>query len=260
MSHYNFRTKMNFWIPARLCQSVLQFFVCCCLLLCTSPQAKGTLPRVLVFSYTNHPTTQQYYLPIIRQAYQNLGIEIQLVEASPNRFIQLYQEGKIDGDIARIDSLKQLLPQMQLVYQIDEMKISYHCSARVKCSPADLTDPGLLIFTPVVKKVQDMIKLKISAKTYEVNNWQQLLDMYQQQKVDRFMMVDGKRFHTTLQLSSQRFVIPHIPLPFYHMLHHQHQQLTPLVAAEIAKVLATYPHLPASNERQNTEATTAHNN
>lgn len=251
---------MNFWIPNRLCQSVLQIFVCCCVLLCTSPQAKGTLPRVLVFSYTNHPTTQQYYLPIIRQAYQNLGIEIQLVEAGPDRFIQLYQEGKIDGDIGRTATLKQLLPRMQLVYQIDEMKISYHCSARVKCSPADLTDPALLIFTPVVKKVQDMVKLKISARTYEVNNWQQLLDMYQQQKVDRFIMVDGKRFHTTLQLSLQRFFVPHLPIPFYHMLHHKHSQLTPLVAAEIAKVLASYPHLPASNEPLHALETTAHNN
>lgn len=220
---------------------------CCYSCLPGVAAAKGTLPRVLVLSYSNHPTVQKYYLPIVQQAYQNLGIEIQLVEAAPERFIQLYQQGKIDGDIARIDALSQLLPQLVLVRQLDRMQVSYHCSAAVPCSAADINDPNLLIFTPVVKTARQLIKLQVLAKTYEVNSWQQLLDLYQQKKVDRFLMVDGARFHTTLQASPQRFEIAHRPLPFYHVLHHQHRQLAPLVAEQIEKVLATYPPLPKSD-------------
>lgn len=232
------------------CRLHLAALLLCASLFSVQLSAKGTVPRALVFSYTNHPTTQQYYLPIVRQAYQNLGIELQLVEAGTERFIQLYQEGKIDGDIARIGLLKQLLPSLLLVYQLDEMQVSYHCSARVSCSIADLTDPQLLIFTPVVKKVQQMIKLQILAKTYEVNNWQQLLDLYQQQKADRFLMADGRYFHTTLTASAQRISIPHMPLPFYHVLHHQHNQLAPLVTAEITKVMAAYPALSQAKPQQ----------
>lgn len=220
---------------------------CCYSCLPGVAAAKGTLPRVLVLSYSNHPTVQKYYLPIVQQAYQNLGIEIQMVEAAPERFIQLYQQGKIDGDIARIDALSQLLPQLVLVRQLDRMQVSYHCSAAVPCSAADINDPNLLIFTPVVKTARQLIKLQVLAKTYEVNSWQQLLDLYQQKKVDRFLMVDGARFHTTLQASPQRFEIAHRPLPFYHVLHHQHRQLAPLVAKQIEKVLATYPPLPKSD-------------
>jgi len=238
--------KAQLWLLMLCCYSCLPGFAA----------AKGTLPRVLVFSYTNHPTVQKYYLPIVLQAYQNLGIEIQLVEMATERFIQLYQQGKIDGDIARIEALTQLLPQLLLVQQLDQMQVSYHCSAVVHCSAADINDPNLLMFTPVVKKARQLIKLQVLAKTYEVNSWQQLLDLYQQKKVDRFLMVDGGRFHTTLQVSPQRFEIAHMPLPFYHVLHHQHRQLAPLVAEQIQKVLAGYPPLPKpSHNKAAIEAT-----
>lgn len=233
--HILHSVKVPLFLLMLCCYSCLPGFV----------EAKGTLPRVLVLSYTNHPTTQKYYLPLVLQAYHNLGIEIQLVEVATERFIQLYQQGKIDGDIARIKALTQLLPQLLLVQQLDQMQVSYHCSAVVSCSPTDLNDPHQLIFTPVVKKVRQLIKLEVLAKTYEVNSWQQLLELYQQNKVDRFLMVDGKRFRTTLKVSPQRFEIPHTPLPFYHVLHHQHRQLAPLVAEQIQKALANYPPLPA---------------
>lgn len=219
----------------------LRLLLLYCCLLPAAVYAKGTLPRGLVFSYTNHPTTQQYYLPIVRQAYKNLGIELELVEASTARFIQLYQEGKIDGDIARISQLKQFLPDLLLVYKIDDMQVSYHCGANVHCSAADLNNPNRLIFTPVVKKVQQLIKLQLLAKTYEVNSWQQLLDLYQHQKTNRFLMVDGRRFHTTLNATPQRIAIRHTLLPVYHVLHNKYQQLVPLVAAEMKNVMARYP-------------------
>lgn len=193
--------------------------------------------KPLVFSYVRHPIVELQLKPMITEAYRNLGYEVRFVDMQSDRFIQQFESGAIDGDVARLGQLASVLPSMLLVYQFDQLNLTLQCRPGLSCVEADLENPEQLLFVPAQTQVFKMLQLNYKAQIYTVRDWSQLLDLYKNDKIDRFFWLEGTLLKSGLLPDTSSLQIKTPTLDLYHVLHNSNTELAPLVKAELKKIM-----------------------
>ncbi len=56
-------------------------------------------PAKMTFSYVDHPAMVNFIIPVIRDAYQKLGIETDFIAQPSNRNLMLVEKNVVDGDV-----------------------------------------------------------------------------------------------------------------------------------------------------------------
>ncbi|MBU0914669.1 MAG: hypothetical protein KKF22_19235 [Gammaproteobacteria bacterium] len=214
------------------------YFVHCLLLLCFFCDAKETTRlKPLVFSYVSHPIIELQLKPIISEAYLKLGYKVRFVNMQSDRFIQQFESEAVDGDVARLGQLTSVLPSMLLVYQFDQINLTLQCRPGLSCDEADLADPKKLLFIPAQSQVFRMLQLNYKAQVYTVRDWSQLIDLYNEGKIDRFFWLEGQRLKSGQLPQTSRLLIKTPQLALYHVLHNSNAELAPLVKVELEKIM-----------------------
>lgn len=214
----------------------LLLYSLCLALFCSSPGAGQMKP--LLFSYTSHPIIERDLIPLLTEAYRNLGYETSFVNMPSDRFIQQFESGSLDGDVARLNQLTGLLPSMRLVYKFDEISMTLRCRPGISCEEADLDNPKNIIFIPAQTQVFSFLQLNYKAKIYTVRDWSQITEMYYAGKLDRFFWLEGNLLQNHKTPKTNSFMIKTQPLDIYHVLHESQAELIPLISAELERLIA----------------------
>ncbi len=120
-----------------------------------------------------------------------------------DRFIKQFESGAVDGDVARLHQLTAFLPSMLLVYKFDELNLTLQCRPGLSCTQADLDNPDHLLLIPAQTQVFRTLQLSFGAKVYTVRDWSQLIDLYNEGKIDRFFLA-GRQQAEIRQASSNQ--------------------------------------------------------
>ena len=198
-------------------------------------------PQKLILSYGPHPTMDNMILPRVQKAYQKLGIQIDFVPTNSERFVKLFQQNLLDGDVARINRRHQQIPDLVDVLLIDQVHASYHCRPKIPCSLKDLQDPGLRIYIPTIEQGLAAMEINIKAKLYIVNDWSQLLSMYRHGRIDRFIWLNSEHYHKDELTDTVSLNIPHPKTELYHVLRKKYAAIFPQIKAAIEYEMAQKP-------------------
>ncbi len=232
----------------------LVFYFVHCLLLSSffCDAEESTKLKPLVFSYVSHPIIELQIKPRISEAYRNLGYKVRFVDMQSDRFIQLFESGAIDGDVARLGQLTSVLPSMLLVFQLDQLDLTLECRPGLSCTDSDLEDPENTLFIPAQNQVFKMLQLNYKAQVYTVRDWSQLIDLYNEGKIDRFFWLEGHRLKTGQLPQTNSLLIKTPELKLYHVLHNSNAELAPLVKAELEKMRLKRASADSKTEDKNT--------
>ncbi|WP_127024767.1 hypothetical protein [Rheinheimera mangrovi] len=229
------------------------YFVHCLLFCCFFSDAKETARlKPLVFSYVSHPIIELHLKPRISDAYRKLGYKVRFVNMPSDRFIRQFESGAVDGDVARLGQLTSVLPSMLLVYQFDQLELTLQCRPGLSCTEADLEDPENLLFIPAQNQVFRMLQLNYKAQVYTVRDWSQLIDLYNEGKIDRFFWLEGHRLKTGQLPQTNSLLIKTPQLALYHVLHKSNAELAPLIKAELEKTRRKRASADIKTEDKNT--------
>lgn len=229
------------------------YFVHCLLFCCFFSDAKETARlKPLVFSYVSHPIIELHLKLRISEAYRKLGYKVRFVNMPSDRFIRQFESGAVDGDVARLGQLTSVLPSMLLVYQFDQLELTLQCRPGLSCVEADLDNPENLLFIPAQSQVFRMLQLNYKAQVYTVRDWSQLIDLYNEGKIDRFFWLEGHRLKTGQLPQTNSLLIKTPQLALYHVLHKSNAELAPLVKAELEKTRQKRASADIKTEDKNT--------
>lgn len=224
-----------------------------CLLFCFSSAAQEAIRlKPLVFSYVSHPIIELQIKPRISEAYRNLGYKVRFVDMQSDRFIQQFESGAVDGDVARLGQLTSVLPSMLLVYQFDQINLTLECRPGLSCTDSDLEDPENILFIPAQNQVFKMLQLNYKAQVYTVRDWSQLIDLYNEGKIDRFFWLEGRKLKTGQLPPTNSLLIKTPQLALYHVLHKSNAELAPLIKAELEKTRQKRASADSKSEDKNT--------
>lgn len=229
------------------------YFVHCLLLSSFFCDAEETTKlKPLVFSYVSHPIIELQLKPRISEAYRKLGYKVRFVNMQSDRFIQQFESGAVDGDVARLGQLTSVLPSMLLVYQFDQINLTLQCRPSLSCTEADLDNPENLLFIPAQSQVFRMLQVSYKAQVYTVRDWSQLIDLYNEGKIDRFFWLEGRKLKTGQLPPTNSLLIKTPQLALYHVLHKSNAELAPLIKAELEKTRQKRASADSKTEDKNT--------
>jgi hypothetical protein len=134
--------------------------------------AKGK-PTHMTFSYIYHPVIVKELIPIVRRAYLELGIQIELVMLPSSRNLKAVESGKVDGDIAfsalvlkSHDSLIKIEPELATSIFV------LLCLPDVECDKEVLFDNNnVIVSTDTIHEgLQRLYPRALSDSFYTINN------------------------------------------------------------------------------------------
>ncbi|GAC20800.1 hypothetical protein GARC_3846 [Paraglaciecola arctica BSs20135] len=130
-------------------------------------------PTYMTFSYVDHPVIVNELVPIIRRAYLDLGIQIELVMLPAHRNLKAVESEEVDGDIAYsdvtldgYDTLIKIEPSMVTAV------IVLLCLPDIQCNKEILFDDtkGIVSTDTIYKSVQAFYSKPLSRSFYTINN------------------------------------------------------------------------------------------
>ena len=99
------------------------------------------LPEKLSFTAAEHPSIQRTFIPLIKNVYDRLGVEIEIVTVPVSRGLKLVDQGLFDGDVVRLGSvIKDFDNLIEIPVPLTEVDISLYCNTDVACNLNVLTD------------------------------------------------------------------------------------------------------------------------
>ena len=120
----------------------------------------------LVFASINHPTVIDYYEPLLRSIYAELGINLDFVYISGERSEVSLQSGLIDGALAYSEANLASVENMIVVEPpLITVKQYLLCQQGLDCTPSVLEDPENTIFMASVVKKSQNLEIKASIET-----------------------------------------------------------------------------------------------
>lgn len=130
-------------------------------------------PKKMTFSYIDHPVIVDEIIPIVRQAYLELGIQIELVMLPSSRNLKAVESGKVDGDIAYSDLLlKGYDSLVKIEPQLATSVFVLLCLPDVECSLEVLFDNNnAIVSTDTTHKgLMSFYSKPLSNAFYTINN------------------------------------------------------------------------------------------
>jgi len=199
-------------------------------------KAEPALPKSLVLSYANHPAVIQYHLPVIKQAYEKLGIAVEFIILPFERDLMLIAKGATDGDVIRalprIQKYKNLITVGQ---PLDNVRFAIFCRIGKTCTSEILYNPENIILVGLNINTFDF-SANWRAKVYKVGIFEKFYSLFKSKRFDYFVYVLTKSEsyqHNFEDVNS--FMLADSPA--YHVLHKKYSFMQEQVSNAIKQVL-----------------------
>jgi hypothetical protein len=223
-------------------------FALACTVMLLSAQC---LAEPFVLSHAPHPALKSIYIPILKEVYSELEIDVEFLEMSTRRGLVEANAQRVDGDVARFAEALQDFPNLITVPPaLDRAEIILLCVREVDCSDNALKNAENRIVIPtetaVVRRFVATYPAKFLPVSHSLSKAQELLSL--------------GRFEYALYVSSKLY--PHHAktdeyglnwavlesFPLYHVLHKSHRELADDMNPVLSRILKRY-HLEKQTKK-----------
>ncbi|MDF2177146.1 hypothetical protein P2G88_02665 [Aliiglaciecola sp. CAU 1673] len=219
-------------------------WVCALSLLCLSANLKANAVEPLTkisLSYLEHPSVVTRAIPIVRDAYQALGIELELVAMPASRLISSILQGQLDGDVVLAEDIFYPYPDIIAVGPpLSSVTFVLLCQPRVDCTAEILGNPTITIastdesYNSVVRRIPNAAGSHI----YKVNYLGKMPELVASGHFDYAFYVMSNDWPVPEGVKKLKR-LPLFESYAYHVLHKKHADLVPRLHQAIANVLAS---------------------
>lgn len=228
--------KRNKWLRwYRLGGLVGGFSLFCCLVAAQPVMHIGTLTQVS----PQHPLVLK-----VQQAYQNIGLQMQLETMPLERLrLEAARGVLVDGNLAATASLQQVVPQLiRIPVQLYQLELTAFVRDP-QLKPAQWADLQPLRVTYMA----GMLSVEARLKQYQVKaltaalTLEQALQYVAKGRVDVAVLPKAEAEYVLRQLPGQQLqvVLPPLEqLPLYHYIHQKHQALVGPLTAQLTQIMA----------------------
>ena len=174
------------------------FLLCCVIsfgLLFNASVCAKDKPTHMTFSYIDHPVIVNDVIPIVRRAYLELGIQIELVMLPSSRNLKAVESGKVDGDIAYSDLLLEGYESLiKIEPQLATSVFVLLCLPDVQCNQEVLFDNNnAIVSTDTTHKgLMSFYSKPLSNAFYTINNLSIIPDLLVQERFQYGIYVFGE--------------------------------------------------------------------
>jgi hypothetical protein len=215
--------------------------ILCCVLFVSlffnaSVGAKGR-PTHMIFSYIDHPVIVNDLIPIVRRAYLELGIQIELVMLPSSRNLKAVESGKVDGDIAysalvleNHDSLIKIEPQLATSIFV------LLCLPNVECNEEILFDNNnVIVSTDTIHKgLLRFYPQPLSDSFYTINNLSIIPNLLAQNRFQYGIYVFGESQIISPDIQQLK-VINLFRTDIYHTIHQKYGFMKDEISAALQR-------------------------
>lgn len=199
----------------------------------------------LKISYLNHPSVVNIALPIVKKAYESLGIEVQFIESPAHRLLQEIQSNHTDGDVIHAQEIFNTFPDIIKVgpplTRVDYVLL---CAENVPC------DHSVLMSGVDQIVATDQSKRVIISKYPEAKN----KEFYQLNFLGKLPeLLITHRFNYAIYIVAKDWPLPqsltHLQMfhlfesEAYHILHKRHED----IAKHVGKAIEQQLKQPSEN-------------
>jgi len=189
----------------------------------------------LVFSTSTGSSSSIYSIPILKEAYQRLGIEFIVKEYPSKRSLLSVNSGEIDGELHRVSSLQDKFPNLReikvpivkLEWVIYSKKYNFVVEGIESIKPYSIsTRRGIVRGEKIVAKAKGHLL---------VNSWPQVLLTLEKDRVDLALIskLTALKILKDNPIDVYELKPPLDEIYLYHYLHKKNEKLIP----KITKVL-----------------------
>ena len=210
------------------------------LLLGLSSAGLPAAEKSLVFSTFEQSGARLVQEPVLREAYRRLGYDIEILTYPGRRAVDMANRGQVDGELARLDVIKTLYPDLRQVpvpvHQLSLMAFTRDTRFQVEGWQS------LQPYTVITLSGYKYTELKLDQWRVPhtlASRFDLVLSAVASGKVEVGLLnrYDGLQVMQRLALKELTLLPqPVEQFPTYHYLHKKHRALVPRVAAQLAKL------------------------
>jgi len=190
-----------------------------------------------VISYVEHESIIKYYVPLLKKAYRSIGIVPEFVLINDKRALKLLNNGHIDADTAKTTEILGDYPNIiKVPTPISKIRVVLVCQENLTCDLSALANSRKILGVIGAKEFYSNLLKDSKIKVVELNSFNVILKMFQQNKVDYIFMVFDDYSKPTEVNFTNRFLIEE--KIGYHLLHKKHQALIPELDKAIQATVA----------------------
>lgn len=190
-----------------------------------------------VISYVEHEGIIKYYVPLLKRAYQKIGIEPSFSLVNDQRALRLLDNGIIDADTAKsletIDNYESIL---YLPTPISRIEVYFICQLGIPCDLDILTQADLSLAVIGANEFYAELLQGSNINLVELTSFQVLMKVFDQGKVDAAIVVFDAYTKTKLNQYENHFRVQE--KLGYHLLNKKHKALVKPLEKAISEVLA----------------------
>lgn len=179
-------------------------------------------------------------IPLIREAYQSLGIQTEFIVKPSNRNLLEVADNAVDGDVAH---MRIVLNGFDNMLAIEPPLLTgiftLLCQPELPCDPAVLSDPQQTIVTTSVSKIALLqgYRVAIRSQFYVVNDLAVIPTLVSSGRFRYAIYPSSAAELKSLNPQTLRYV-QLFSAPLYHVLHKKHALLATDISAALQQTLA----------------------
>jgi hypothetical protein len=170
-----------------------------------------------IIGYINHPRVNDFYRPVIKRAYEQIGITVTFEKVGGKRGLKLLNEGMTDADVIRYDAVTKDNPNVIAIEpQLSRGASFLLCIKGAECSIDILSDPtlGIAVTTRFFHNIEQQPN-KFSANFYEFDDFYHVVQLI---KSGRFDYAIAPSDYTESNIFDD-YGFTHIPLVEHKLVH-----------------------------------------
>ena len=192
--------------------------------------------KIELISYVEHQAVIEHYLPIVKEAYQGIGLEPKFIAISDKRSLRLLESGQIDADVTRIeDVINSHSSFIKVPPKLGDVSIYLACQPSIECNLSILNNNTKHL--GVVGKVEyfDSILANKNIQIFEAPNFNKLIQLFRQKKLDSALVIIDDNTFNESELFANRILISR--KAGYHLIHKRYQHLVPALSPALQQAL-----------------------
>lgn len=203
----------------------------------------SALAKPFTLSHAPHPAIKSIYIPILKEVYSELQMDVEFQEMSALRGLVEANAHHVDGDVARFSEGLQDYPNLMAVpTALDRAEIILLCVREADCSDNALKEPKNRILIPTETAVMRRFIATYPANfipvSHSLSKSQEMLSMGR----FKYALYVSSELHphqaTTEEYNLNWAVLESFPI--YHVLHKDHKALADAIGPVLSRVLERY--------------------
>ncbi|WP_438823530.1 hypothetical protein [Alteromonas sp. P256] len=202
-----------------------------------------------VIGYIDHPRIHEFYKPLIKEAYKQIGITASFEKVGVKRGLRLLNEGRTDADVIRYDVVTTDHANIIAIEpQLSRGASFLLCKKSVKCHADIVNDPlaGIAVTSRFYQNFNRQSE-PFSANFYEFDDFYHILHLVNTKRFD-YAIAPSDFSELTLFDDYDLTYIPLIEHKLVHVIHKKHLHLKEKLSVAIATQLEKH-QLRHANEK-----------